>query len=149
VALRAADYELDEHELALLREAVRSVDLLDLLDEEFRRAAPIVVNPQGPRAHPAAVEPVSRGGTGTHSPTVGQDRDGASSQAPTRSLPPVVRAQASPARPTDPGNLTMPAARSGQTGRENAAYPTSLPLRADLTSCTNRSVWPVRLPERG
>src|SRR3954451_3483427 len=48
-----------------------------------------------------------RGGTGTHKPTVGQDRDGASSQAPTRSLPPAGACRASPARPTNhlQGNL--------------------------------------------
>lgn len=50
------DYDLDEHELALLREAVRTVDLLDLLDAEVREAGPIVASPQGPRANPAAVE---------------------------------------------------------------------------------------------
>src|SRR3954464_15145616 len=65
-----------------------------------------------------------RGGTGTHSPTVGQDRDGASSQAPTRSLPPALRAQ-DVSRPAD-GSPTgqpsqVPAARSGQTGRETSS----------------------------
>src|SRR3954454_6623441 len=63
-----------------------------------------------------------RGGTGTHKPTVGQDRDGASSQAPTRSLPPAVRAQGV-SRPAD-GSPTgqpsrVPAVHSGQAGREN------------------------------
>ena len=53
-------YELEEHELALLREAVRAVDQLDQLDQ-----LDAVVRPdglvfrggkQGPRVHPAAVE---------------------------------------------------------------------------------------------
>ncbi len=50
------DYDLDEHELALLREAVRTVDLLADLDVLVKREGPIVESPQGTRAHPAAVE---------------------------------------------------------------------------------------------
>jgi hypothetical protein len=50
------DYELDEHELALLREAVRTVDLLADLDVVVKREGPIVDTPQGQKAHPAAVE---------------------------------------------------------------------------------------------
>ncbi len=50
------DYELDEHELALLREAVRTVDLLDLLDAEERDDGPMVDTPHGRKPHPAAVE---------------------------------------------------------------------------------------------
>ena len=49
-------YELEEFELALLREAVRTVDLLDELDRRVRDDGPIVATPQGDRAHPAAVE---------------------------------------------------------------------------------------------
>lgn len=49
-------YELDEHETALLVEAVRTVDLLDLLDEKVRADGPLVESPQGLKAHPAAVE---------------------------------------------------------------------------------------------
>ncbi len=49
-------YELEEHETALLTEAVRTVDLLDLLDARVREDGPIVDSPQGKRAHPAAVE---------------------------------------------------------------------------------------------
>jgi hypothetical protein len=49
-------YELDEHERALLVEAVRTVDLLDRLDREVRRDGPTIDTPQGLRAHPAAVE---------------------------------------------------------------------------------------------
>lgn len=49
-------FELDEHELALLREAVRTVDLLGELDAAVRRDGPLVESPQGQRAHPAVVE---------------------------------------------------------------------------------------------
>lgn len=50
------DYDLDEHERALLLEACRSVDLLDLLDAAVRKDGPMVDSPQGQKAHPAAVE---------------------------------------------------------------------------------------------
>lgn len=50
------EYDLDEHEQALLVEAVRTVDLLDQLDAAVRRDGPLVDSPQGMRAHPAAVE---------------------------------------------------------------------------------------------
>jgi len=46
-------YELEEHETALLVEAVRTVDLLDA---RVREDGPIVDSPQGKRANPAAVE---------------------------------------------------------------------------------------------
>lgn len=49
-------YDLDEHELALLVEAVRTVDLLADLDAAVRRDGALVESPQGQRAHPAAVE---------------------------------------------------------------------------------------------
>src|SRR5829696_4315378 len=69
------------------------------------------------------------GGTGTHKPRVGQDRDGASRQAPTRSLPPAVRAQGV-SRPAD-GSLTgqpQGAGRSFGSGRAGERHhPTSLP----------------------
>jgi hypothetical protein len=48
--------ELDEHERALLVEAVRTLDLLEVLDVRWRDEGAIVDTPQGPRAHPAAVE---------------------------------------------------------------------------------------------
>jgi len=51
-----ADYSLDEHEVVMLIEAVRTVDLLDLLDVAVRRDGPLLEGPQGTRAHPAAVE---------------------------------------------------------------------------------------------
>ena len=50
------DYELEEHERALLIEAVRTVDALDLLDAAVRSEGAIVAGPQGIRAHPALVE---------------------------------------------------------------------------------------------
>lgn len=50
-------YELEEHEQALLREAVRSVDQLDELHAIVQREGTIVDGPGGsPRMHPAAVE---------------------------------------------------------------------------------------------
>jgi hypothetical protein len=51
-----AAYELDEHETALLREAVRTVDQLDDLAAIVERDGPIVEGTNGPRAHPALVE---------------------------------------------------------------------------------------------
>ncbi|MCU1669502.1 MAG: hypothetical protein JWP40_2429 [Blastococcus sp.] len=50
------EYDLDEHELALLTEATRTVDLLTQLDVAVRRDGPTIDTPQGLRAHPAAVE---------------------------------------------------------------------------------------------
>ncbi len=50
------DFDLEEHERALLVEAVRTVDLLERLDAEVRRDGPMVESPQGMKAHPAAVE---------------------------------------------------------------------------------------------
>lgn len=49
-------YELDEHERALLVEAVRTVDLLDVLDARVRDEGPLVETGHGTKAHPAAVE---------------------------------------------------------------------------------------------
>ena len=49
-------YDLDEHERALLTEAVRCVDALDALDALVRREGVVVDSPQGSRAHPALVE---------------------------------------------------------------------------------------------
>jgi hypothetical protein len=47
-------FELDEHELALLTQACRTVTLLDALDVVLRREGPMVDD--GSRSHPAAVE---------------------------------------------------------------------------------------------
>ena len=51
-----AEYELDEHELALLREAVRTVDVLDDLQAEVEDGGVVVSSPQGEKASPALVE---------------------------------------------------------------------------------------------
>jgi len=51
-----ADYDLDEHELALAVEVVRTVDLCERLDEIIHRESVINASPHGERAHPAAVE---------------------------------------------------------------------------------------------
>jgi hypothetical protein len=50
------EYQLEDHELALLTEIVRTMALLDSLDGVLRAEGPIVESPQGQRAHPAAVE---------------------------------------------------------------------------------------------
>ena len=51
------EYELEQHESMLLRELVRLVDRLDLLDAIIRREGLIVDGGKsGPRAHPALVE---------------------------------------------------------------------------------------------
>lgn len=50
------DYELDQHELCLLREAVRTVDQLDQLAAVLAADGPMVTTPTGPRVHPALVE---------------------------------------------------------------------------------------------
>lgn len=52
----SGEYELDEHELALLVEVVRTVDLCEILEARVRADGPLVDTPQGLKAHPAAVE---------------------------------------------------------------------------------------------
>lgn len=49
-------YDLEEHERALLVEAVRTVDLLADLDAAVRAGGALVDSPQGVKANPAAVE---------------------------------------------------------------------------------------------
>lgn len=49
-------YELEQHELALLREAVRTVDQLDELHTIASREGLIVDGPHGSKPHPALVE---------------------------------------------------------------------------------------------
>ncbi len=51
-----AEYELEEHELLLLREAVRTVDVLDDLTAQVAADGSVVESPQGTKAHPALVE---------------------------------------------------------------------------------------------
>lgn len=50
------EYELEEHELLLLREAVRTVDTLDALEALVARDGPLLASSQGERAHPALTE---------------------------------------------------------------------------------------------
>ncbi len=57
----ADDYELEEHERALLAQAARTVDLLDELDGIVRREGAMVAGPQGMTAHPAAREARQQG----------------------------------------------------------------------------------------
>lgn len=52
----SGEYELDEHETALLVEAARTVDLCAVLDARVRADGPVIQSPQGLKAHPAAVE---------------------------------------------------------------------------------------------
>jgi hypothetical protein len=51
-----AEYELEQHELLLLREAVRTVDVLDALTALVAAEGAFVSSPQGDKAHPALVE---------------------------------------------------------------------------------------------
>ena len=52
-----AEYELEEHEMALLREMVRSVDQLDALQALVDRDGPMVTGPaMAKRVHPALIE---------------------------------------------------------------------------------------------
>ncbi len=49
-------FELEEHELALLREAVRTVDTLDRLDALVRADGGMIFTPSGVKVHPGLVE---------------------------------------------------------------------------------------------
>ncbi len=49
-------YELEQHELALLREMIRTVDLLDKLAAITGREGLLVKGPHGSKPHPAVVE---------------------------------------------------------------------------------------------
>jgi hypothetical protein len=50
------EYELEEHELLLLREMVRTVDVLDDLEAWVAQDGVMLGSSQGERAHPALVE---------------------------------------------------------------------------------------------
>ncbi len=50
------EFELEQHELVLLREAVRTVDVLDDLTARVAAEGAVVDSPQGTKAHPALVE---------------------------------------------------------------------------------------------
>jgi len=52
----ADEYDLEEHESAVLLEAARTVDLLDTLNTNVQTEGAIIDSPQGRRANPAAVE---------------------------------------------------------------------------------------------
>ena len=49
-------FELEEHELGMLREACRTADAIDGLQAAVDRDGVLNVSPQGLRAHPALVE---------------------------------------------------------------------------------------------
>ena len=51
-----AEFELDEHELVMLREACRTADSIDGLQAAVDRDGVLNTSPQGVRAHPALVE---------------------------------------------------------------------------------------------
>lgn len=50
------EYELEEHELALLRECVRTVDQRDALHARVKADGLMVDGPHGSKVHPAATE---------------------------------------------------------------------------------------------
>lgn len=50
------DYELDEHELVLFTEAVRTTDVLAELNARVQADGALIDSPRGPKPHPAAVE---------------------------------------------------------------------------------------------
>src|SRR4051795_10588840 len=50
------DYELDEHETTILREACRTADSLDALQALIDSEGLMASTSQGPRVHPALVE---------------------------------------------------------------------------------------------
>ena len=49
-------YDLEEHELVVLRSAVATVDLVDQLEAEIAARGAVVESPQGLKANPAVVE---------------------------------------------------------------------------------------------
>ncbi|MGW5339580.1 hypothetical protein ACWEQD_14325 [Rhodococcus pyridinivorans] len=50
------EYELDTHEVAVLREAVRTVDQIEQLQAVVKTDGPMQNSPQGRRVHPAVAE---------------------------------------------------------------------------------------------
>ena len=50
------DYELDEHETTILKEACRTVDSLDALQTILDNEGALAESPQGKRVHPALPE---------------------------------------------------------------------------------------------
>jgi hypothetical protein len=51
-----ADFELEEHELAILKEACRTAESIDKLQAVVDEDGVLNTSPQGVRAHPALVE---------------------------------------------------------------------------------------------
>jgi hypothetical protein len=51
-----AAYEFEPHEIAVVLEAARVRDRLDLLDADVRRDGTTVASPQGVKTHPSLVE---------------------------------------------------------------------------------------------
>ena len=51
-----SDYQLEEHELALLNQAARTVDLIDDLQARWSADGLMSESSQGSRVHPAVVE---------------------------------------------------------------------------------------------
>ncbi|MHA3021273.1 terminase [Mycobacterium sp. BMJ-28] len=51
-----AAFDLEEHEIAILREACRAADAIDALQAAVDRDGVLNTSPQGVRAHPALVE---------------------------------------------------------------------------------------------
>lgn len=51
-----ANYDLGEHELAVLRAAVATVDVIDALETQVASEGVIIDSPQGRKAHPGVVE---------------------------------------------------------------------------------------------
>jgi hypothetical protein len=84
------DYELQEHELALLRQAVRVADLCDQLQSVIEAEGPLLRVDGQPRTHPAVVElrqqriVLARLVVALRVPLGDQEQDGASAGEPTR-----------------------------------------------------------------
>lgn len=57
----SADFDLDEHELALLREVCRVTDRLDRLHEVIEAVGEIVEGQRGPKVNPALTEARQQG----------------------------------------------------------------------------------------
>lgn len=55
-ASTVSEFEMDEHELAILREACRTAESIDALQAVVDRDGVLNASPQGVRAHPALVE---------------------------------------------------------------------------------------------
>ena len=86
-----SDFELAEHEMALLRQAVRVADLCDDLQRVMEVEGPMLrLDGQPPRTHPAVIElrqqriVLARLVVALRVPLGDQEQDGVSSAEPTR-----------------------------------------------------------------